>query len=181
MNRHTSPSPIQIAALPLPRTRGLLGLTVCPGKRESESEHRSMDADMAAIANWPAHAVVTLLENPELDLLNVQSLGESIREHGMEWIHFEIADGMAPDQRFESAWPGVFPRLQALLCEGRNVVVHCRGGSGRTGTVAALILKEFGVATDDAIRQVRSVRPGAIQSPEQEAYVKDYCPLSSRI
>lgn len=166
-------SPIRIAALSLPGTKGRLGLTVCPGKTESEGA-RDMRADVAAIANWPAHAVITLLESPELDLLNVRHLGDTIRRHGMAWFHFEIGDGLAPDRRFESVWPEVFPRLRTLLGDGGNVVIHCRGGLGRTGTVAALILKEFGVSSDDAIREVRSVRPGAIQSPEQETYVRNY-------
>jgi protein-tyrosine phosphatase len=50
-------------------------------------------------------------------------------------------------------------------------VIHCRGGVGRSGLVAGLILVERGCAPRDAIRQVRISRPGAIETAAQEQYV----------
>src|SRR5690606_26925759 len=40
------------------------------------------------------------------------------------------------------------------------------------GTVAARLLIERGLQPGEAIRAVRSARPGAIEMPEQEAYVR---------
>ena len=51
------------------------------------------------------------------------------------------------------------------------MVLHCRGGIGRTGTIAARLLVEFGVAPEEAIRMVRRARPGTIETPAQEEYV----------
>jgi len=45
------------------------------------------------------------------------------------------------------------------------------GGYGRTGMVAARLLIEFGVEPEEAIARVRSARPGAIEMPQQEAWV----------
>ena len=58
-----------------------------------------------------------------------------------------------------------------LLRSGRDVLVHCRGGLGRAGTIAARLLIELGMEPATAIRQVRAVRPGAIETLEQEKYV----------
>ena len=62
-------------------------------------------------------------------------------------------------------------RLRMLLRSGRDVLVHCRGGLGRAGTIAARLLIDLGMEPATAIRQVRAVRPGAIETLEQEKNV----------
>lgn len=174
-------SPIRIAELSVPGVPGRLGLTICPGKKgPSAADHswdRDIKVDVEAISKWPARAVLSLLEDFELDLLEVRTLGETVRNSGMEWVHLEIADGEPPDQRFESEWAMAFRKVWALLVAGRNVLIHCRGGLGRTGTVAALILREAGASSDEAIKAVRAARPGAIETADQERYVHHYRPL----
>lgn len=51
------------------------------------------------------------------------------------------------------------------------MVVHCRGGLGRAGTVGARLLVELGVTPAEAIQRVRQARPGAIETRQQERYV----------
>jgi atypical dual specificity phosphatase len=57
---------------------------------------------------------------------------------------------------------------------GRPVVVSCYAGIGRTGTVLACYLVSRGSAPSDAINEVRRLRPGSLQTPEQEAAVYEY-------
>ena len=56
----------------------------------------------------------------------------------------------------------------------RPVVVTCHAGIGRTGTVLAAYLVYMGYEPQTAIDQVREVRPGSIQTGEQERVVFDY-------
>ena len=72
---------------------------------------------------------------------------------------------------FERQWDVAGDELRTLLRSGRNVLVHCRGGLGRAGTIGARLLIELGMEPATAIRQVRAVRPGAIETREQEKYV----------
>jgi protein-tyrosine phosphatase len=51
------------------------------------------------------------------------------------------------------------------------VLVHCRGGVGRAGTVAARILVELGTPATEAVRQVRAARAGAIETRSQLEHV----------
>ena len=43
---------------------------------------------------------------------------------------------------------------------------------GRGGTIAARLLVELGVKPDKAIADVRTARPGAIETPGQERFVR---------
>ena len=56
----------------------------------------------------------------------------------------------------------------------RPVVVSCYAGIGRTGTVLACYLVHRGASPEDAISRVRELRPGSIQTPEQQAAVHGY-------
>lgn len=133
-------------------------------------------ADLAVIRAWPAAAVVTLLDQDEMQILRVPDLGSRILDCGLEWFHLGIADGAAPDFRFEQRWLDVVGDLLDLLIDGKNVLLHCRGGKGRTGTVGALMLIELGVPASMAIEMIRAARPGAIETSAQEQYIHDYAP-----
>jgi protein-tyrosine phosphatase len=54
----------------------------------------------------------------------------------------------------------ILAKIVAELDEGRPVYVHCWGGIGRTGAVAGCWLVEAGVAADEALTRVRTLRWG---------------------
>ena len=58
--------------------------------------------------------------------------------------------------------------------EGRPTVVTCYAGIGRTGTVLACYLVHRGFTANQAVLRVRELRPGSIQTSEQEAAVYRY-------
>jgi len=65
-------------------------------------------------------------------------------------------------------------RILVAARAGQTVVIHCRGGLGRSGTVAAACLVALGHQPADAIELVRSARPGAVESTSQERWVHSY-------
>jgi ADP-ribosyl-[dinitrogen reductase] hydrolase len=132
---------------------------------------RDLSADLDAIRDWGAAAVVTLVGPKELTLLRVERLGEEVVRRNMLWFHLPIADVSIPDQRFEREWEAAGEKLRSILRNGSDVLVHCRGGLGRAGTVASRLLIELGMHPKTAIERVRSVRPGAIETRAQEEYV----------
>jgi ADP-ribosyl-[dinitrogen reductase] hydrolase len=138
----------------------------------SGSWDRDLSLDLDAIQVWGAAAVVTLIVEPhELTLLRVEQLGQEVCRRGMSWFHLPITDGSTPDEGFERQWVTAGDHLRSLLRSGRDVLVHCRGGLGRAGTTGARLLIELGIEPCSAIRSVRAVRPGAIETLGQEQYV----------
>jgi hypothetical protein len=59
-----------------------------------------------------------------------------------------------------------------FVARGEGVLVHCVGGTGRTGTVLACALRRLGRPADEAIRLVRSHRPHWPESSWQEDIVR---------
>jgi len=53
-----------------------------------------------------------------------------------------------------------------------DILAHCCGGLGRAGMMAACLLVDEGVESDEAMASVRAVRPGAIETAPQENWVK---------
>jgi len=91
----------------------------------------------------------------------------------MIWFHLPIVDVSIPDARFEKEWSAAGEELCSILRRELDVLVHCRGGLGRAGTIAARLLIELGMEPTKAIEHVRSVRPGAIETTDQENFVRN--------
>lgn len=175
MNPRTSVThPLQIATLDLP-TGGRIGMTLCPGKCDPNAMTgpwaRDLSRDLQAIADWGASALVTLMEAHELERLGVADIGHAVESVGLMWYHLPITDVSIPDTRFEAQWETAGEALRARLIDGQGVVIHCRGGLGRTGLIAARLLIELGEQPFRALQKVRGARPGAVETRQQEDYV----------
>lgn len=174
--RSSQSHPLMIAETRANSELGRIGITFCPGKRSAslygDDWERDLIVDLEAIREWGAWALVTLIEEHEFDLLGVQELGKEAARLGMQWFHLPIVDVSIPNQEWETRWvTKAGNELKAGLKAGRDIVVHCRGGLGRAGMIAARLLIELGMAPADALAEVRRVRPGAVETYEQEKYV----------
>jgi len=67
-----------------------------------------------------------------------------------------------------------FVRLAGGAPSGAKIIVHCEGGSGRTGTFAAAYWVTKGMTVTDAIGHVRGARPHAVETPEQEDVLREF-------
>lgn len=168
-------SPLRISS---PRSCPEIGMSICPGKVDpyafSGPCYRNLKTDLDVIAAWGATHIVSLLEEDELEYLHVPDLGDRIREKGITWHFWEVMDGTALRLRNGGSgdpWRQECDTLLHELASGKKVFIHCRGGLGRTGTLAARFLVERGLDPERAIEEVRLARPGALETAEQEDYI----------
>ena len=167
------PMELRIDSVAVPGTPGRIGICACPGSRSfGPAVAADLDHDLDTIREWGARGVLTLLEGPELEILDIGHIGAACARRDMWWLHLPVRDMCAPDDGFDACWREKGPGLHALLEAGDRFVVHCWAGLGRAGTVAAKLLVELGVPAMRAIEMVRDARPGAIQSLQQEIYVQ---------
>jgi protein tyrosine phosphatase (PTP) superfamily phosphohydrolase (DUF442 family) len=171
MLRTSHTHPLQIAEVRASAAHGRIGITFCPGKHDRAAATgawaRDLALDLDAVSAWGARLVLTLVEPAELVALKVPELGQEVAARGMAWCHLPIADYGVPTPACEQQWAQEGPAVRALLRQGQDVLVHCKGGLGRAGMMAARLLVELGMPADQAVREVRRVRKGAIETPSQ--------------
>lgn len=152
--------------LACPKQQGTLLLTPCPGTLTAD-----LQTSLADLQSAGATALITLMTAPEMANNKVEQMGELCAELGLEWFHFAIEDEGAPDDEFAASWQQAKARVHQHLDSHRAVAIHCKGGSGRTGVVAAQILLERGLAKEEAIAQVKALRPKAFAHAVQVDYI----------
>lgn len=167
-------NPLRIDAVAAPGMPGAIGMTLFPGKKDPYAAFgawdRDLQADLAVIRDWGASAIVSLVEKHEFELLGVPDFEAQVASV-FRWLWLPIPDGGVPDAMFEASWASVGPELHGRLAAGERVLIHCRAGLGRTGTIAARLLVEAGMSPVQALLTVRGARPGTVETMAQEHYV----------
>ena len=167
--------PLQIFKIQVNSIGGELGISICPGIKDVSTManrlDRNLEADVKTISTWNAKMALTLMELSELERFGVANIGEVMSRYQIIWHHLPVRDMSIPDTRFEAMWDGISEDLRSIIVCGGNVLIHCRGGLGRSGMITARILVDLGWKPDVAIQMVREVRPGAIETRGQEKFV----------
>lgn len=118
------------------------------------------DRDLDSLRTSGFGVIVCLLDEPEqsprYDAARAVSLGYARR-------CIPVPDFQAPSlEQLEE-----FVTFVESLSRDTHVLVHCEGGIGRTGTMAAAYWIGRGLSAPDAIAKIRVVRPGAVESDAQ--------------
>ena len=162
-------------ALSLPEGSGTLGMTFAPGMKDIGWD-RDMNTDMRYLReNWDTDTLVSLIEAHEYGFYKMDAYADEARAVGIAVEEFPIVDVNVPREEQVDEYADLVGRILDLLREGRNTVVHCRGGIGRTGTVVASVLVGLGHGAEEAIRIVRAARtPRMLEAPSQVEYVREF-------
>ena len=84
------------------------------------------------------------------------------------YLYVPFTDGLLPEAaRLHSLARIVVGFLQ----KNRPVLVHCTLGLNRSALIAGLALTYLGFSGPDAIKRIRERRPGALYTPDYEAFL----------
>jgi len=149
-----------------------------PGLNEQKIfDSELMDQTLESIAKLGCTNIISLVESHEIeDICGLDFFSDQFKKHDFTWHHLPIVDYEIPDKAFMENWGNTYPGLLNELKNGNNIFIHCKGGIGRSGTVAAMFLIESGTENSHSILAVRSKRQGAIENEKQEDFVRSFEP-----
>jgi protein-tyrosine phosphatase len=159
VNKH----PFEILAL---ENGAKLIFTPCPGTKLV-----SLEESVKQLKENGTTMVITLMFDKEMAKNNVLSLPDICNKHQVSWLQLPIIDDEAPSRIFESQWE----KYKAIILNELNnkgvVAIHCKGGTGRTGTVIALLLLALGWPVNKIVKSIQSVKPKALRINKQIDYL----------
>ena len=133
------------------------------------------EADIRSLHVQGIRAIVTLTERPITTQRGITS--ELLRELEITPLHVSIDDFGAPDNQQVAEAMNFIYQMQA---ENKPVLVHCKVGQGRTGTLLHAYYLNKGWSLNDARERVWEKRPLCDfnnLSQEQQAFLRDYAAL----
>ncbi len=118
-------------------------------------------------------SLVSLVEVHEFDqFISYPKFEEKIGKRNFSWFFHPLKDMTAPDEIFRERFFETQSHLLENLRSGKKIAIHCKGGLGRSGTIAAFLLRHLGFSAEKSIELVRKSRPGAIETEEQEIFIQ---------
>jgi atypical dual specificity phosphatase len=90
----------------------------------------------------------------------------------IDYLHLMVEDYGAPTMEVLDE---IVDYIDKKIRSGKAVLVHCAAGKGRTGAVlAAYMIKKEKLTAEQAIENIRLMRPGSVQSLTQETALSMY-------
>ncbi|MCS6127129.1 protein phosphatase [Shewanella baltica] len=141
--------------------------TPCPGTKSVPVAEAVTSLKAAG-----TEVIITLMPLAELQTFGAALLPDICRADGILWLHLPIEDDASPAEEFELAFVKHRAELLTLMQNKATIAIHCRGGSGRTGLMAAILLLLAGGTLAEVITQVQSIRPNALTNVHQRGYIE---------
>ena len=147
-----------------------------PGKIALSARPRGGEWLADEVDDWKragVSAVVSLLEPQEEQDLDLHGEAAEVRHDGLEFVSLPIPDRQVP--KSEAALGRALENMEHSLSKGKNILIHCRQGVGRSGLVAACLLVKKGMSPGAAVEKISTARGVAVpETEEQREWIDHY-------
>jgi protein-tyrosine phosphatase len=123
-----------------------------------------IEDEFLGIAKAGIKQIVSLLEIHEEYELGLQDERNLAKQNDMDFVSFPIKDRSLPNS--VSEFSKLTKKLYQDIATGKNTVIHCRAGIGRTGIVAAGVLLHCGFEAEAAFKHISTKR--GVQVPDTD-------------
>ena len=148
-----------------------IGISHCPGKLSPKiGSSMQLHLDLKSLKKQRVHCIVTLVDDSEIVDLGIKNFSDSISKFNFRHYREIIKDRSIPSVDQSDNIKALLKNIRNQISLEKNVLVHCNAGLGRSGLIAALLVKTIGVFPD-SISHIRRYRPGAIETKEQEGFI----------
>ncbi len=106
-----------------------------------------------------------------VSLLNIRNDRPVYESAGFDFLCLPIPDGHPPTVEQAREFVRFVNEERGA---GKPVVAHCEAGLGRTGTMLAAYLISEGRSAAEAIRAIRNVQPGAVETMRQIQFLEEF-------
>jgi len=145
----------------LPVLRGILAIAPLPGTGGDYA------ADLAHLKDWRPAAVMSLAGADEMAKVGGAGLPGDVVHLGARWLHMPVPDFGVPDASAAAQWRAATATALPALRGGGRVMIHCKGGCGRSGMAALRLMIAAGEAPEAALARLRALRPCAVETKAQ--------------
>jgi len=145
----------------LPVAGGTLALASLPGR---SGDYRG---DLEVFHEWRPGIVISMTTQAELVSVGGPNFGSDIQGMGSRWHHLPVEDFEVPGPEVETLWVEVSQSVRQALSGGGRVIVHCKGGCGRSGMAALRLMVESGEDRIEALKRLRALRDCAVETKAQ--------------
>lgn len=146
----------------------LIGLTILPGRKDRA---RILSDDLKTIQREGIYHILSLITEQEYVDYGVTDLKSELIQNEIQQKQVPILDQRVPSF---AQMKEILEWMDEALSKGHKVLIHCVGGLGRSGTVAAAyLIWKHGLDSKSAIQKVRESRSErAVESLEQIRFLE---------
>ena len=164
---------------------GNIGISQAPGKKMEKGRNgKKFDRDLANDIKFinethQINTIVCLLNKYELRTIgiNLEEYQKLCQFYKIKLIVYPIIEMSAPTENFDKFHNGLIRNLIEELISNHNILIHCRGGIGRAGTIACCLLLVLGEknSVNESVQYLRKIRDNrCVESRKQYDFLKDY-------
>jgi protein-tyrosine phosphatase len=125
-----------------------------------------LEDEVRSLRDSGVDIVVSLLEESEINELDLRGEPTCCAECGITYLNYPIVDRGVPKSEVDAL---SFCRgLVALLVEGKNIVIHCRQGVGRSSVIAATVKILRGDSSETIFEEIGAARGCSVPDTQEQ-------------